>query len=250
MADDAYWTGQSAGLDDPETGAFAFTPMSEAALIAHGPFLTVSDALKFLVLGRPDDAKRLIDDFLPRLIARLHDTEWTRALLKLERTGRLASLTETAHLAYWLTEGSFCPDFARRAYDLLWKAHREFSPKARPDGSQLLPMMLLEIEAEEPMAAKRVYELYESNGVSLPPASLRFSRNPRALLYAHLHRGVVPDGTLDDALKAFRAAATRWERDICPIPFVGLADAARIIWACLSLRGLQPTLQTILPLLR
>jgi hypothetical protein len=160
MADDAYWTEQSGRLDDPETGSFAFTPMSEAALIGHGPFLKVNDALKLMILGRTDEAKRLIDNFLPRLIARLHETEWTRALLELERTDRLAPLTEMAHLAYWLTEGSFRPDLARRA------------------------------------------------------------------------------------------AATRWERGICPIPFVGLIDAARIVWACLSLRGLQPTLQTILPLLR
>ncbi len=111
-------------------------------------------------------------------------------------------------------------------------------------------MMLLELEAGDPVAAKRIYEEYESKPIAVPPASLRFSRNPRALLYAHLDADAVASTMLDDALRAFLAAATRWERDVWPTPFVGIRDAARIIWVCQSLRGQQPTLQSVLPLIR
>jgi len=202
------------------------------------------------VLDSPERAHGLINDFLPRLAPRLHETDLLVSLPTTQRTKRLAALTEYVHLGYWLTEDSFRPDLAQNAYDLDWLAHREFSPKARLDGSQLLNMMLLKIEAKDLNAAKDLYESHERTCLVLPPTSPRFARNPRALLYAYLNSDSVPEAVLIRALKDFQNLATRWEKDVCPIPNVTLVGCARILWACHSLRGNIPTLKDILPLLK
>lgn len=239
MADNDYWTERASRLDDPTIGAFAasFFPVPDDALIGKRPFFAVSNALRLLVLDRKEDAQRLLNDFLPRLTSRLSDDHGRRSLAAVRNTGEIASLAEHAHLAVWLTEGAFTSYWGRLAYDLRWKAHREFSPRARLDGPELLHMMLLLIETGDPASAKELYSSSEAKPLALPPSSLRFSRNPRTLLFAHLNSDLVSAESLDAAFRAFHKAATQWQHDLYPIPFVGIVEAARIFWACYSLRA-------------
>jgi len=95
--------------------------------------------------------------------------------------------------------------------------------------------MLFEVESGQRRKARELYEEYEKSPVEMPPQSLRFSRNPRSLLYTHLRAVEIPAQTLHKARESFRAAATRWEKDVCPILYVLLPEAARIFAACLRL---------------
>lgn len=209
--------------------------MDREVLIGAGPMFAVDDAIVLGVMGKYDEARSLIQGFLPELIGLLADSRAFETFAEHERLGRLALLSKDAYVANWLLSGRFDARLGRLALDAMWDYFRFMSPKAKPDGVLLLNTMLLKIESGRYESAKELYERFEKTPMKVPPDSLRFARNPRALVYAHLHEKSVPQEFLAKARHSFRNAATQWEKDVCPILYVLLPDAARILSASLRL---------------
>ena len=244
MASDAYWEQRSAKIRRP------FSRMTNAALIGAGPMFAVDEAITLGVVKRYDEAPSLLETFLPRLIALLSDEKQFDCFPEHEKRGRLADLHKQIHMAHWLLHGEFDPGLSRLARDAQWRSFRFHSPSAKPDVLLLLHLMLFEIESGQPRQARELYEKYEKSRLDVPPQSLRFSQNPRSLIYAHLRAKDISAETLHKARASFRAAATKWEKDVCPILYVRLPVAARILSACLRLTGQAHAPSAIFPLLR
>lgn len=249
MATESYWADCETLLDGP-AGMLATMPMTDEAVIGYGPTCALDDALKLLVLRRNADAHRLLNSFAPRLRTSLESTDWLGSVPPGQRTGRLYLLAENMNVAEWLLEGEFGRVRAKQAAVLHVAAHREYCPRAKLDGLQLLHHMLLSIEAGEAPDAGDAYLRYEKQPLAWPPSSPRFGRNARSLLYAHLNRERAPKDLLPQATENFRAAATKWERGLQPLPHVGFVEAARTLWHCHSLQGRKPDLAAITQLLR
>lgn len=244
MASDAYWRARSAKIRRP------FSRMTNAALVGAGPMFAVNGAITLGVVERYDQAPLLLKTFLPRLTALLSDEKNFNRFPEHEKLGRLADLRKQVHMAHWLLRGEFDPELSRLARDAQWRSFRFHSPSAKPDVLLLLDLMLFEIESGQPRQARKLYEKYEKSPLDVPPQSLRFSQNPRSLIYAHLRAKDISVETLHKARASFRAAATKWEKDVCPIVYVLLPEAARILSACLRLIGKASAPSNIFSLLR
>ena len=239
MATKEHWVAQKERLFEPDLGPLAMLPMSIEAMRALGPRLAVGEALEFLVLGFEREAFRLLDSFLPTI----SNADFVAAIEKLDRR---ASVSESAHVAYWLRHGEFNLKLARSAlrYHLevnQWWGGRMTAPNTHG-------AMLLAIEAEEPSRAAQLYEENEKNRVQVPPENLRFARNSRSVLYLHIKD---PQGTRTKrGMESFMKAATKWEKGFQPISYVGIVDAARTYHACQRLVGEFPQLGEVFDAVR
>lgn len=244
MASDAYWAERSANINPP------IFPMPDGAFIGNGPAFAISDALCLGALGREEESRSLLEGFFPSLLARLSDESEFDRFPEHEKLSRLANLRTQAHIAYWLLNGTFDHELSQAASDAQLRSYRLERPSAKPDPVVLLQLMLFQIEAEQYGAARKLYEQYEKSPIAVPPESARFSRNPRSLLYAHLRAAEMPQLILREAFANFRAAATKWEKDVCPIVHVMLPEAARLVSACLRLTGGAHGPSNVFPFLR
>ena len=244
MASDAYWKEQSAKIRAP------FRAMPKKVLIGNGPMFAVKDAITLGIVERHDEARSLLKSFVPSLGGLLSDLRQFDRFPEHEKLGRLANLRMQAHVAHWLLNEKFDRTLSKLAMDAQWRSFRFHSPSAKPDILLLLQLMLFEIESGQPRKAQQLYEKYEKSPITVPLQSLRFARNPRSFIYAHLRAREIPAEALDQARESFRAAATKWEKDVCPILYVLLADAARIFAACLRLIGKPYAPSNVLPLLK
>jgi hypothetical protein len=244
MAGDAYWTQQSSKIKGP------FTPMSREVLIGNGPLFAVTDAITLGVVERHDEARRLLESFVPSLLAVLSDEDEFNCFPEHEKLGRLANLRTQAHVAHWLLNGEFDSRLSKLASDAQWRCFRLQSSSVKPDVVLLLQLMLFEIESGSYGKARELYEQHEKSPLKVPPESLRFSRNPRSLIYTHLRSTEIGEQILREARASFRAAATKWEKDVSPILHVLLPEAARIFSACLRLTGQAHAPLNVFPLLR
>lgn len=229
MASETYWEERAARID------LAKGPMSPEALIGNGPWLATCDAIVLEVVGRHKEARLLLDSFFPDLMALLSDKSAFECYPDYEKLSRLVILYNSAHIANWLLHGEFDATLGQATYDAEWNNYRFHCPKAKADIILLLNLMLLRIESGRFERAKKLYEANEKKNIQIPPESLRFARNPRALLYAHLHSDKIPHQHLHAARESFRKAGTQWEKDVDPVQNVLLPDAARVFSACLRL---------------
>jgi hypothetical protein len=209
--------------------------MTPEVLIGNGPLIAVNDAIVLGVMGRNQEARLLLEGFLPDLLNLLSDSSSFNKFPEFERRSRCTLLSEQAYIANWLLTGRFDADLGRLACDSAWRYFRFISPKAKPDSLFLFHLMLFAVELDEYERAKELYLEFEKSPVTLPPETLRFARNPRALIYAHLNEGKIPHEVLSAARNSFRNAATKWEKDVCPIPYVSMSDAARVLSGCFKL---------------
>jgi hypothetical protein len=244
MADDAYWMRRGASIEMP------IVPMRREALVANGPMLAVHDAIVLEVLGRHHEARSLLESFAPRLFVLISEENTFDGYPEYEKLSRWADLRTQAHVVHWLLHGKFDPALAQRAYEAQWRYFRMLYPSARLDPVLLFYLMLFQIESGRHDDARQLYEKYEKSPVRVPPESLRFSRNPRSLLYTHLLAHEIPRDVLRQAFDNFRNAATKWEKDVCPILYVMFSEAARVFSACLRLTGRAHAPSNVFALLR
>jgi hypothetical protein len=218
--------------------------MPDAALFGSGPYFANRSALKYMVLGRAESAQRLLDGYLARLLATLPALASTQSE-DFKLAEQLAELYEEAHIGVWLRNGVFDLELARSAFDYACRLHFDVCEEITT--ANLLHLMLLATESGNPERASSLYRELDPKPLSLPPQNLRFSRNPRAVLFAHLDLSESPEhhGTLDGALQRFVAYASQWERDVQPIPYVGLVEAARIVFAADFLRDRPATVADV-----
>ena len=244
MASEAYWRKREAELDDPTFGAFRRYPMPDSALLGNGPYFATGDALQYLSLNRPEAALRLLEGFLPRLLAALPRLTSSSAD-DFKKTQQLASLYEEAHIAVWLRDGTFDTELAASAFHHLHHLNATFWGDITT--ANLLHLMLLAAEGGAALRACELYLEHDPNPLTLPPHDLRFSRNPRAVLFAHLRLSDTPNhhDLLDTALNKFISAAAQWDKGAQPIPYVGLTEATRVVFLADSLRQRQPTVPAV-----
>ena len=112
--------------------------------------------------------------------------------------------------------------------------------------------MLLACEAASPHEAIAMYAKAEKNPVLLPPRNLRFTRNPRSVLYLHLCLGQSSEHAqlLTKALSLFLSQATRWEKGVQPLPYVAITEAARVVRACLETKSGPPEIGDVVALIK
>ena len=245
MGSDAYWEERSTKIRPP------FARMTHAALVGAGPMFAVDDAITLGVVERYDEVPSLLKTFLPRLTAVLAEEKPLDRFPEHEKLWRLADLRKQVHMGHWLLQGEFDRGLSRMACDAKWRAFRFDYPQRKPDVLLLLHFMLFEIESGHSRQARELYEKYEKSPLEVPPKSLRFAQNPRALIYAHLRAKEVSVETLHRARASFRAAATKWDNNsVDPITYVLLPEAARILSACLRLVGEPHAPKNVFPLLR
>ena len=249
MASLDYWQKERTALFEGEIAPLNRLPMSTAARRANGPMFANIDALRTIVLGCPAATANLLD-YLPDLLDDLTCTDWAATLPEYDRAGRLASLPEHAAVGTWLRTGSTDASLSQAAFEALLNHQERYG--GRISGPTLLHLMLLSIEASSIPQAACLYEQWEKRPISMPPESRRFAKNPRALLYAHLRLSPLSDhsGFLFDCLHLFLAQATRWDKDVQPVPYVGLVEAARITRTCLQLTGRPSDLEAVVALIR
>jgi hypothetical protein len=169
---------REAELDDPAFGALRRYPMPDDALLANGPYFANRDALEYLILGRHDSAQRLLEGFVPRLLAALPSPSSASP-------EQVAHLYEEAHVAVWLRDGRFDIDLATSAFRLLRRKCNDSSGQITV--ADLLHLMLLAAESGATQLATDLYLQHDPKPLRVPPNDLRFSRNPRAVLFAHFH---------------------------------------------------------------
>jgi hypothetical protein len=250
MADEAYWKERAAQLDHVRHGVSARLPMREDVLLGSGPLFAIHDTIALGVLGRVAEGRALLANILPRLERALENPDLFAELLPGERLLNLAMLKSNLHLGHWLLHGGFDSQLARQALEAAQLHLRSFAPRAALDGSSLLHWMLLTVEAGSKTEAAQLYERYEKAPAELPPRSLRFARNPRALLYVHLMAEGTESDLLRDARSKFAEAAAHWEKSLTPVSFVGITEAARILCACLNLVDRPSRPEEVFSLLR
>lgn len=218
--------------------------MEPDALVANGPSLAIADALEFMVLGLGAEAGALLE-FVPRLRAALADPATLAQFAEHRQYEAAAYLRESLALGAWLASGETDRRLAEDAYVHLEKLLKWWG--GTPTGPNVMHLMLLSLESGRPDRALQDYERYEKR--SDRAATLRrLAKNPRALLAAHIARpSDLAARQLADAFEQFRVSAIRWDRDIQPVPYVGIITLARVVRACADLRRESTELSSLLP---
>src|SRR4029450_7709783 len=78
-------------------------------LSGPGSYLTVSDLLECIVVALTQEATKVLDKLLPSLQADISGERWRKG--KSDQDGKeiMASISEAAHIAWWLKNGAFNP---------------------------------------------------------------------------------------------------------------------------------------------
>src|SRR5262245_13578909 len=144
MATDEYWEKERGHKLNPVYGRLARLPMEEEALLAMGPMLTNTDAIELFVLGLEADARRLLDDYVPRLESFCLEA---REKQETPRTPQpFSRLLANLSLGIWLQRGEFDRGIAQWAFDAALK--RDTEAGGLREGPDLTSLMLLALECE------------------------------------------------------------------------------------------------------
>jgi hypothetical protein len=238
MASDQYWARHLASLEKH----FREVTVPYTGMLAG---VGATHALEMIVGGKPEKARDYLNDLVPRLKSELADRRWMLGRSEYEGKEMMKAVAKGTHAAVWLQTGRFDPDLAKAAR--AWGEEMDRHWGGRMTGPNLLDRMLESIECGDPDAAVRLYEKQELNPLPLPPRDLRFTRNARSVLYFCLRTG--KDSSVrefrDQAMRKFLAAATQWEKGIHPLPYLGLLDVARIVFAAAGLEGSPTSVETV-----
>ena len=233
----SFWEKEEARLLGP-FGAFLDIPMEDEAVVAYGPAIATTEAIRLLVLGHREQAHAILDDFLPRLKRHVIDkNNWPATGDHPGRHGEFPFLAATASVAQWIRDGFFDPSLTRLALDYL----AAWANAERPDGPQLLHLMLAAVEADDESTATTFYELWEKSPLDAEPKSFRFSNNARHVLFLCIRANASGSGVelAVKGLERFKDRATKWEKGYEPVPYVGIFMLARLLSSAYGLLGMN-----------
>lgn len=244
MATNDYWEGVRRLLFLAEFGSLARARnMTEEALIAGGPSSANIAAVECMVLGLKSETEECLR-FVPRLAEALNNKALLQHLPVWDRKQREAYLRIDLHVGEWLRSGSMDPMLARNAYPYALSLNLSSS---RPN---VLDLMLLSAESDNPKLACEIYRKHERKPIALPPTNVRFAANPRSVLYACLASESEADRDMARrSLDAFRKSVCATE-DLHSHKFMFRDQLARVLRAAHRALGLEYSLDFLIPLLR
>jgi hypothetical protein len=247
MASKAYWETKSKEL----SRQYPLPLKADEVYLGMLACSTVGDVLYSMAAGRQDLSAALLDHMVPRLGKEVIDRPWMKEPPEYKAKEMMMIVSEAAHVAWWLKTGEFDARLAKEA--IHWREEMErLWGVGRRIGPNLLASMLLAVETNQPDLAIRLYEENAKPVLKVPPADFRFVKNARSVLYVFLRCGGQQSrrDMVKEALSRLLVAATKWEKDLFPLPDLGISDTARLVHACARLEKRKLSVTEVVDLIR
>lgn len=245
MATQEYWDEELGRILHPVYGSVVRLPVPDESIIGNAPSLSNRDVVCLLAHGRVEAAYQILDDFLERLASRATDFGWLTEIERQKRPPIQASVCEDYLVSTWLRHGAINPEAAQRALQAQLQLAEYWGPT--PGTPWLLHSMLAAIESGQLEMADSLYREHEPTPLGELPSGLRASQNPRHVLWLFVEFGGAAEhvSQLMKLLERLAGRASKWERSVQPVPYVGSVELARIVRSALELAGLDSTVQKV-----